>query len=57
MAEDYKACPLTVTVNGAAMENDPINVTVNKQSNGKYTMELKDFTLTSFYPYWYYYSY
>lgn len=45
MAEDYTACPLTVTVNGAAMENDPINVTVNKQSNGKYTMELKDFTL------------
>lgn len=49
MAEDYAACPLTVTVNGAAMENDPINVTVNKQSNGKYTMELKDFTLTTYF--------
>lgn len=46
MADVYTNCPLTVTVNGSPMENDPIDVTITKQDNGKYTMELKDFTLT-----------
>lgn len=49
MANVYTNCPLTVTVNGGPMDNDPIDVTVTKQDNGKYTLELKDFTLTGMY--------
>ena len=45
-ATDYESCPLTVTVNGEPLENDPINVTINKDDNGKYSLELKNFILT-----------
>lgn len=44
----YESCPLTVTVNGEPLENDPINVTVKKEDNGKYSLELKNFILSAY---------
>ena len=44
----YESCPLTVTVNGEPLENDPINVTINKGDNGKYSLELKNFILSAY---------
>lgn len=49
LAKDY-TCPLTVNVNGAEMPVGNVSVSVDEQSNGKYTLSLRNFSLGEIMP-------
>ena len=48
-AKDY-TCPLTISMSGTDMHVGNINVTVDKQDNGKYTLKLLNFNIGGYMP-------